>query len=117
MKVCMLSLTCCAGCFLSFLSGGKDLFDFLTKDVEVVFSPTFVDTKEIPRVDVAIVEGGVRTEADEELLREIRAKSTTLVAIGICATCMHARSIVRHDCLGFLRAFGHESSFEYVNGT
>ncbi len=86
MKVCMLSLTCCAGCFSSFLSGGEDLYNFLTKDVEVVFSTTFVDTKEIPRVDLAIVEGGVRTKADEELLREIRAKSTTLVALGICAT-------------------------------
>ena len=86
MKVCMVSLTCCAGCFLSFLSGGEDLYDLLTKDVEVVYSPTFVDTKEILRVDLAIVEGGVRTEADEELLREIRAKSTMLVALGICAT-------------------------------
>lgn len=86
MKVCMLSLACCAGCFLSLLSGGEDLIDFLTKDVEVVFSPTFVDTKEILRVDLAIVEGGVRTEEDEELLREIRAKSTILVAVGICAT-------------------------------
>lgn len=86
MKVCMLSLTCCAGCFLSFLSGGEDLYDFLTKDVEVVYSTTFLDTKEIPRVDLAIVEGGVKTEADENLLREIRAKSTKLVALGICAT-------------------------------
>lgn len=82
----MVSLTCCAGCFLSFLSGGEDLHNFLTKDVEVVYSPTFVDTREISRVDLAIVEGGVRTEADEELLREIRAKSTILVALGICAT-------------------------------
>jgi F420-non-reducing hydrogenase small subunit len=86
MKVCMLSLTCCAGCFLSLLSGGDDLYDFLTKEVEVVYSTTFMDTKEIPRVDLAIVEGGVKTEADENLLREIRAKSTKLVALGICAT-------------------------------
>ena len=42
--------------------------------------------KEIPRVDLAIVEGGVRTEDDEELVREVRAKSRILVALGICAT-------------------------------
>lgn len=84
-KVCILSLTCCAGCVSSLVNAGEDLFNLL-KDVEVVFSPTFVDTREVPRVDLAIVEGGVRTEADEELLRELRAKTDTLVALGICAT-------------------------------
>lgn len=52
----------------------------------MIYSPTFIDKKEIPRVDLAIVEGGVRTEEDEELLREMRAKSNILVALGICAT-------------------------------
>ena len=42
---------------LSFLSGGEDLYNLLTEDVEVVYSTTFLDTKEIPRVDLAIVEG------------------------------------------------------------
>jgi F420-non-reducing hydrogenase small subunit len=35
---------------------------------------------------LAIVEGGVRTEADENLIREVRAKSKKLVALGMCAT-------------------------------
>ena len=68
------------------MNAGEDLFNLLLKDVEVVFSPTFMDVREIPKVDLAIVEGGVRTEADEELLREMRAKTGTLVALGICAT-------------------------------
>ena len=86
MKVSIISLTCCAGCVSSFLNAGEALLDVLSEEFEVVYSPTFVDLKEIPQVDLAIVEGGVRTEADEKLIREVRAKSRTLVALGICAT-------------------------------
>lgn len=86
MKVNIVSLACCAGCISSFLNAGDALLEVLSGDFEIVYSPTFVDLKEIPRVDLAIVEGGVRTEDDEELVREVRAKSRILVALGICAT-------------------------------
>lgn len=36
--------------------------------------------------DVSLVEGSVTTEADERRIREIRAQSKVLVAIGACAT-------------------------------
>ena len=86
MKVSIISLTCCAGCVSSFLNAGETLVDFFSADFDIVYSPTFIDVREIPEVDLAIVEGGVRTEADENLIRQVRAKSKTLVALGICAT-------------------------------
>ena len=86
MKVNIISLTCCAGCVSSFLNAGEAFLEVLSEDFEIVYSPTFVDLKEIPKVDLAIVEGGVRTEDDEEFVREVRAKSRILVALGICAT-------------------------------
>ena len=86
MKVNIISLTCCAGCVSSLLNAGDALLEILLGDFEIVYSPTFVDLKEIPKVDLAIVEGGVRTEDDEEFIREVRAKSGILVALGICAT-------------------------------
>ena len=86
MKVNIVSLTCCAGCVSSFLNAGEALLEVLLGDFEIVYSPTFIDLKEIPNVDLAIVEGGVRTKDDEKLIREVRAKSRTLVALGICAT-------------------------------
>lgn len=55
-------------------------------DFDIVYSPTFIDLKEIPNVDLAIVEGGIRTQKDEELIKEVRAKSKIIVALGICAT-------------------------------
>jgi len=84
-KICIVSLTCCAGCLSSFVNVGEILFNVL-KDIEVVYWPTFVDLREIRHVDLAIVEGGIRTEEDEEIIREVRAKSNTLLALGICAT-------------------------------
>lgn len=86
MKVSIISLTCCAGCVSSFLNAGEALVDILSSDFDIVYSPTFMDLKEIPEVDLAIVEGGVRTEADENLIRQVRAKSKILIALGICAT-------------------------------
>jgi len=62
------------------------LVDILSSEFEIVYSPTFMDLKEIPEVDLAIVEGGIRTEADEDLIRQTRAKSKLLVALGMCAT-------------------------------
>jgi len=85
-RVNIISLTCCAGCVSSLLNAGEALLEILSGDFKVVYSPTFVDLKEIPEVDLTIVEGGVRTENDEELIREVRAKSRILVALGICAT-------------------------------
>ena len=86
MKVNIISLTCCAGCVSSLLNAGEALMAILSGDFEIVYSPTFIDLREIPQVDLAIVEGGVRTKEDEKLIREVRAKSRILVALGICAT-------------------------------
>ena len=86
MKVSIISLTCCAGCVSSFLNAGEALLEILSQGFDIVYSPTFVDLKEVPEVDLAIVEGGVRTQADEKLIKEVRAKSRILVALGICAT-------------------------------
>ena len=86
MKVNIVSLTCCAGCVSSFLNAGDALIEILAGDFDIVYSPTFIDLKEIPNVDLAIVEGGVRTKDDETLIREVRAKCRILVGLGLCAT-------------------------------
>ena len=86
MKVSIVSLTCCAGCISSFLNAGDALLEILSQHFDIVYSPTFVDLKEVQSLDLAIVEGGVRTSEDERLIKEVRAKSRVLVALGLCAT-------------------------------
>jgi len=86
MKVSIISLACCAGCVSSLLNAGNAILEILLEDFKIFYSPTFMDLREIPEVDLAIVEGGVRTEEDENLIREVRAKSRILIALGMCAT-------------------------------
>lgn len=68
------------------MNAGDALVEILAGDFDIVYSPTFIDLKEIPNVDLAIVEGGVMTKDDETLIREVRAKCRILVGLGLCAT-------------------------------
>ncbi|MCX6656937.1 MAG: F420-nonreducing hydrogenase, partial [Candidatus Bathyarchaeota archaeon] len=49
-------------------------------------APTLIDAKEIPdQIDVAILEGGVRTEREVEITKKIRENSSVLITLGSCA--------------------------------
>ncbi|WP_202319843.1 NADH-quinone oxidoreductase subunit B family protein [Archaeoglobus neptunius] len=77
----------CSGCELSLLDLGDRLADL---NFRVIWaSPTLGDGKygRIPEVDIAFVEGGVRLDEQERIVRELRRKSDVLVAFGICAAC------------------------------
>ncbi len=82
-KVATVWLGGCAGCHMSFLDLDERLVD-LAKLVDIVHSP-IADTKEIPPVDVGIVEGGVCNEHNLHVLKDLRAKAKVLVAMGDCA--------------------------------
>ena len=74
----------CSGCHMSFLDIDEKLIELADK-VELVYSP-LVDAKHIPEnIDLALIEGAVSTEHDLERLRELRAKSRIVVALGDCA--------------------------------
>jgi NAD-reducing hydrogenase small subunit len=74
----------CSGCHMSLLDMDELLID-ITKKVDIVYGP-LVDAKVIPEaIDVALVEGAVSTDADEEKLQLLRARSAILVSLGDCA--------------------------------
>ncbi len=74
----------CSGCHMSFLDLDEWLLD-LAKQVEVVFSP-FADIKEYPEnVDLVLVEGAVANNENLEMIRKVRTRTKTLVALGDCA--------------------------------
>lgn len=83
-RVATVWLSGCSGCHMSFLDLDERLFD-LVKAVDIVSSP-IVDVKEIPEVDVGIVEGAVGNVEQEEVLRTLRERCKVLVAFGDCAT-------------------------------
>ncbi len=82
-RVATIWLGGCSGCHMSFLDMDEWLID-LAGRIELTASP-ISDLKEIPEVDVGIVEGTVCNDENIEVLRDLRSKSKTLVAIGDCA--------------------------------
>jgi NAD-reducing hydrogenase small subunit len=73
----------CAGCHMSFLDLDERLID-LSKLVEFTASP-ITDVKEIPAVDVGIIEGAVCNSENEHVLRTMRQQCKILIALGDCA--------------------------------
>jgi F420-non-reducing hydrogenase small subunit len=73
----------CSGCHISFLDLHEELFD-VAELIEVKYS-TLVDIKEIPEVDIGLIEGSVATEENEKILKMFRKKCKTLVSFGTCA--------------------------------
>ncbi len=73
----------CAGCHMSLLDLDERLID-LCQLVEITASP-ITDLKEIPPVDVGIVEGAVCNEENEHVLRTMRDRCKILIALGDCA--------------------------------
>jgi NAD-reducing hydrogenase small subunit len=82
-KVATVWLGGCSGCHMSFLDLDERLVD-LEKLVEFTASP-ITDVKEIPPVDVGIVEGAVCNEENEHVLRTLRRQCKVLIALGDCA--------------------------------
>ena len=82
-KVATVWLCGCSGCHMSVLDLDERLID-LVKLVEFTASP-ITDVKEIPSVDVGIVEGAVANDEQELVLRTLRGRCKVLIALGSCA--------------------------------
>jgi len=82
-KVATVWLGGCSGCHMSFLDLDERLVE-LVKLVDITASP-ITDVKEIPDVDVGIVEGAVCNDENEHVLRTLRAHCKVLIALGDCA--------------------------------
>lgn len=95
-KLSTLWLQGCSGCHMSLLDTGELLID-LVDSATVVYSPV-ADVREVPKADVALVEGAVANEENEELLVRVRENTDTVVALGTCAC---------HGGIGGLRNLYH----------
>ncbi|MDM8535938.1 protein kinase [Desulfobacterales bacterium HSG17] len=79
----ILPLTGCFGCQVNLLDLHED-FQKLYKKLDVRFS-YLMDIKEIPKVDIGIVEGCVANFDNQAKLEKLRDSCETLVALGTCA--------------------------------
>ncbi len=84
-KVATVWLEGCSGCHMSFLDLDETLLDVLSK-VKLTVTP-ITDFKNFvfPEVAVGIIEGGIGNTEQIGIARDLRRKSTFLVAWGDCA--------------------------------
>ena len=84
-KILLLGLSGDTGCQVAALGLHEKLLAIL-KANELVYAPTLIDAKEIPDgIDVAIIEGGIRTKHETKVAQKIREKSGAVIALGSCA--------------------------------
>ncbi|HEY3431116.1 MAG TPA: NADP oxidoreductase [Rhodocyclaceae bacterium] len=83
LRIATTSLSGCFGCHMSLLDIDERLIE-LAHLVEFDRSP-ITDIKHCGHCDVALIEGGVCNAENVHVLRELRANSKVLVALGACA--------------------------------
>lgn len=82
-KIATVWLGGCSGCHMSLLDIDERILD-VAKLANIVKSP-IVDGKDLPEVDIALVEGSVTSDEHLHEIKQIRKKAKTLVALGDCA--------------------------------
>jgi len=93
---------------MSFLDLDERLIE-LVKRVDILHSP-IVDAKDIPEVEVGIVEGCVNNNEQEHALRKLRSRCKVLVALGDCALNGNVPALRNQFALGDVLARGFEQT-------
>lgn len=75
----------CDGCQLSLLDCEDELLA-VAGAIDIAYFPEATRKDDVGRYDIAFVEGSVTTPHEAELIHDIRARSTTLITLGACAT-------------------------------
>lgn len=82
-KLATIWLGGCSGCHMSLLDIDERILD-VAKLADIVKSPV-VDGKDLPEVDIALVEGSVTSDEHLHEILHIRKQAKTLIAFGDCA--------------------------------
>jgi NAD-reducing hydrogenase small subunit len=82
-KLATIWLGGCSGCHMSLLDVDERILD-VAKLADIVKSP-IVDGKELPPVDIALVEGAITSDEHHREILHIRKQAKILIAFGDCA--------------------------------
>jgi len=106
-RLATMGMAGCSGCHIAILDVGVKLLELL-KGAELVYSYPLVDTKNpIPaNIDVALVEGSIRSDHDREMALQMRRQAKFVVALGACSAFGGVN--------GLANLFGGKKGVEYV---
>jgi sulfhydrogenase subunit delta len=95
LKIGFFKFSSCSGCQMSFLRLNDKLLDLVDK-LSIVYWVMVSDRRIEDSYDVVFVEGSISTPEEIHSLKDIRAKSTVLIAFGACASFGGLNSIRNH---------------------
>jgi F420-non-reducing hydrogenase small subunit len=113
MRIAIVSLSSCQGCQMAFLSLEDYLYSFMDEN-NLAYVPLLLSERDLPEVDLALVEGTVGNGDHFKRAREARARAQQLVALGTCACFGGVQGLGdRYTEEGLMRRrFGKGASFE-----
>ncbi|QQS16165.1 MAG: hypothetical protein IPK84_02320 [Candidatus Moraniibacteriota bacterium] len=85
LRIGWFTFTCCEDSTVIFTEIMNDHFETWRKVLDIRHARVLQTKNVLDELDVAFVEGAINSAEQEEKLKEIRAKSKKLVAIGACA--------------------------------
>ncbi len=87
LKIGFVHLSSCSGCQVSFLDMFEDAVEILDT-VKLVYSNMLTRNREIPKMDVAFVEGALCIEDHHHLnlLKQLKEKAKAIVTVGACSS-------------------------------
>ncbi len=85
LRIGWFTFTCCEDSTVIFAELMNDHFEEWRKVLDIRHARVLQTKNVLDELDVAFVEGAINAPEQEERLKEIRAKSKKLVAIGACA--------------------------------
>lgn len=82
-RVAIFDFACCEGCQLQIVNMEEEILDLISVVQPVEWREAMSESSD--DFDIAIVEGSITRQEDEERLKAIRDKADILVALGACA--------------------------------
>lgn len=83
-RIAIFDFACCEGCQLQIVNMEEDLLALLSHVEPVEWREAMSEQND--QYDIAIIEGSITRQQDEERLKSIRQRAKVLIAIGACAT-------------------------------
>jgi sulfhydrogenase subunit delta len=83
-RVAIFDFSCCEGCQLQIINLEEELLDLIGAFEIVEWREAM--SEQSREYDIAIIEGSITRQEDEERLQIIRSRAKVLVALGACAT-------------------------------
>jgi len=101
-RVLMIAFGGCNGCHVTVLDMHEELLDVLPH-IEFVRASVIADMnrKEIPESDIALVEGSICNDENLKMIKEVREKTKTLIALGSCSLTLGSVYKVRIKAMFF----------------